>query len=355
MIIEINAIDTLFFRDSKPFSMGEETWADGLFPPYPSVIYGALRSVYFANHIEELEKANETNDSTENLQIKSINFKVGNDIYFPLPLDCVRDKNGGERDKNKVFPLHIDKLPQNSFTNIPCKSVLTAGNFKVENISDGIVRKSALENYLKLTVDNFSIFEFSDYVIPEPKIGIACSSETHSSEEGKLYRVDMKRLESEKGGKLSVIVDFEGLDLPESGMMKLGGEGKAVSYRKYSDNIEIAYPEFKDDTKCFKLVLTTPAIFKNGWFPERVNKDKELKLKLLTAAIGKPINIGGFDMKRRMPKPMFKAVPAGSVYYFELQEGIIGDVIDIFHGKAISDYHKEQGFGIAYTGKIREE
>ena len=56
MRIKIDAIDTLFFKDGKPFSMGDETWADGIFPPPPSVIYGALRSIYFSEHPEKLQK-----------------------------------------------------------------------------------------------------------------------------------------------------------------------------------------------------------------------------------------------------------------------------------------------------------
>jgi len=79
-----------------------------------------------------------------------------------------------------------------------------------------------------------------------------------------------------------------------------------------------------------------------------------LKLRLLTASIGKPLNIGGFDMKERKPKPMYKAVPAGSVYYFEITEGDIQKVFEIFNQKAISDLYPEQGFGMAYVGKISE-
>ncbi len=69
MIIKINPVDTLLFRDGKPFSMGENTWPDTVFPPYPSVIYGALRSTYFANHINELGKANREDDPTKKLRI----------------------------------------------------------------------------------------------------------------------------------------------------------------------------------------------------------------------------------------------------------------------------------------------
>lgn len=43
-IIEIQALGTLFFRDGKPFTMGAETYAEGIFPPLPSTIYGALRT-----------------------------------------------------------------------------------------------------------------------------------------------------------------------------------------------------------------------------------------------------------------------------------------------------------------------
>ncbi|MEN3047138.1 MAG: type III-B CRISPR module-associated Cmr3 family protein, partial [Candidatus Hydrothermales bacterium] len=36
--------DTLFFRTGRPFTMGSENWSDVIFPPYPSTIYGALRT-----------------------------------------------------------------------------------------------------------------------------------------------------------------------------------------------------------------------------------------------------------------------------------------------------------------------
>ncbi|PIW88061.1 MAG: hypothetical protein COZ94_01800, partial [Nitrospirae bacterium CG_4_8_14_3_um_filter_41_47] len=43
-------------------------------------------------------------------------------------------------------------------------------------------------------------------------------------------------------------------------------------------------------------------------------------IKLTGACIEKPIGIGGYDFVKNQPKVMKKAVPAGSVYYFELIE-----------------------------------
>ena len=80
-----------------------------------------------------------------------------------------------------------------------------------------------------------------------------------------------------------------------------------------------------------------------------------VKLRLLTAAIGKPVPIGGFDIRARIPKKMRRAVPAGSVYYFEVEdESRINDVIQWLHNRSVSDQEEDrrQGFGIAYIGRI---
>jgi len=40
----LEPMDVLLFRESKPFSPGEGSWAKGLFPPMPTTIFQALRS-----------------------------------------------------------------------------------------------------------------------------------------------------------------------------------------------------------------------------------------------------------------------------------------------------------------------
>jgi len=352
MIIKIDSMDTLFFRDGKPFTMSEETWADAVFPPYPSVIYGALRSAYFAEHIDELEKANQDDDPTKGLKIKSMCYGIGNDIYLPLPMDCVKEKDN----KDKPVKVSILSMRKNeSLNSCPTEYLLyDKDGRKVENEPNGLIRISMLKKYLSQSEEHFSIQKLDDYVLPEPKIGIGISKETGTSEESKLYRVDMRRLSNKKNDKVSIIVDFEGFGLPEKGMMKLGGEGKAVSYEKYSKDLSIDVTIPTENR--FKIYLLTPAIFKKGWLPKWIDEKtlvdeyKGLKLKLLTAAIGKPILIGGFNMKERKPKPMYKAVPAGSVYYFEIIEGDLQKAFEVFNQKAISDFYHEQGFGIVFVG-----
>jgi len=349
MIIKIDALDTLFFRDGKPFTMGEDTWANGVFPPYPSVIYGALRSAYFSHHLNELKKANSEDDPTRDLKIKGFYILADNNVYLPLPNDCVK-KKGSKDNLVSVLTMHELKGIRSS---CPTQYALKSEE-EVENVDGGLININSFKEYLKCAKDSFSsILKVADMVLPEPKIGIGINKQTGTSEEGKLYRVDMRRLKD-----IGLIVDFEfeGFDLPEKGMMKLGGEGKAIYYELYEKPLN---HEIKLEGDKFKLYLSTPAIFKNGWLPKWIDektligKYKGLELKLLTASIGKPVHIGGFDMKARKPKPMCKAVPAGSVYYFEIKKGDIQKAVEIFNQFAISEFYQEQGFGIAYVGGVK--
>lgn len=353
-VIQIDALDTLFFRDSKTFTKGEDTWADTMFPPFPSVIYGALRSAYFAENIEELGKAAENDDPTRNLVIKNICLKQGNDIYFPYPLDCVKDK---ESKQTEILELKKTFL-SGKHTNLNgMKDLLQSSFDTAETVKDSLISSTSLKEYLTLEDKSPIAHKKSDFIELEPKIGIARSKHTRTSEEGMLYRVGMNRMAKGFNNTLSLIIDFEGLELlNKEGLMKMGGEGKAVKYKideKEEKSISIDKPEITNGM--FKLYLSTPAIFKNGWLPGDINKDtlegriNDVKVKLITAAIGKPVSIGGWDIKRRCPKVMRKAVPAGSVYYFELLEGDISNL----HGQSISDFNSQEGFGIAYVGAVQ--
>jgi len=358
MIIEIEPLDTLFFRDGKPFSMGEEVWADGVFPPSPSVIYGALRSAYFANNISKLDKANdESCDPTKDLEIKGIYYRLENTNYLPLPLDLVRLKSES-KDLKQTYKLVSLTCSQDKgfYSSLDMPAILRHDK-EVEAIEDGIIEWSGVDSYITGNTEDLECKRLSNLIEREPKIGIGRENSTHSADEGKIYRVGMQRL---KG--LKIVVEFEGLEIDTEGFLKLGGEGKAISYRQL-DEVSLMKPKIIGNR--FKLYLSTPAIFKNGWIPGWLKEETKdgiktfegiyegIKLKLLTAAIGKYVSIGGFDMKAKKPKPMRKAVPAGSVYYFEFKDCDGEKIIEIFNKKSISDFNSKEGFGIGFVGGVK--
>ncbi|MCL0062751.1 type III-B CRISPR module-associated protein Cmr3 [Peptococcaceae bacterium] len=363
MIIKIDALDTLFFRDGRPFAMGEDTWANSIFPCYPSVIYGVLRATYFANNVSKISLANTESDPTASLKIQAIYLKINDTFYWPLPLDCVKIK--GEKAEDGLIEVFLikrnSKIREDIVSNYPCTDLLHLPegpeNQKVDNVPDGILDEYTLREYLysKWGSDSVTVRQLSDCITLEPKIGIGRDKTTQTtSDEQKLYRVEMIR-PANISEQASIVVEFTGIDIPSNGFMKLGGENKAVYYEEI-DGIRIEPPKLKN--KVFKLYLATPAMFEKGWLPGWVDEEsltgtyKGIKLKLLTAAIGKYISIGGFDMRKKEPKTMYKAVPAGSVYYFELVDGNLTKVVDVFHGKSVSDFQSEQGFGLALVGEI---
>jgi len=360
MKIKIDAIDTLFFKDGKPFSMGEETWADGTFPPSPTVIYGALRTAFFAEHPEEFSFAKTGNDPTINLKITSLALGYGNDEYFPLPLDFVKKKNEDKKDEHKAFLMNATKSIHLSSSSLINNFFTTNSTDEIESIDNAALTLSALKRYLKAAEQETVYKVLTDSIQIEPKVGIGRDKATHTTDEAKLYRVGMRRLADKKdfgktSNKLSLIVSFEGMQLSPNGILKLGAEGKIASYASLNTSFDVFENTELDsiDDKMFKLYLATPALFEKGWLPDFQNNPvfKDFEIELITASIGKPVNVGGFDMKTQTPKPMRKAVPAGSVYYLKTNNSTFSKIYSTINGDSISDFSANEGFGIAYIGR----
>lgn len=369
--IELDALDTLFFRDGKPFSMGEESWADGLFPPPPSVIYGALRTAYFAEDISRFASISQ-NDLSKCLSIKSLFYKIANQIYFPAPLDLV-EISGFDKDAENATELRkMGFLPKegvvlkNDFLEVLGYD-LESSNHKMKSIEDCLINSRNLRAYL-LGEKGEKIWN-SDYLridaslISEPKIGIRLNAFSGTTDDAFLYRVGMKRSVAKTGKlKIGATFSFDELDTVP-GMLRLGGEGKSVHCKRIEDKsvldkLKMPCPELSG--KEFKLYLSTPAIFAHDWKPFWMKEGEYFEydgidMRLKAAVIGKPFNVGGFDVKNRKPKEMHKAVPAGSVYYLELKnESDCSRLRGVFYDKTISDDEdfSKQGYGITFIGVV---
>ncbi|MCX7999879.1 MAG: hypothetical protein N3A69_13160, partial [Leptospiraceae bacterium] len=228
-IIEIKAIDTLFFRDGKPFSLGEETWADGIFPPSPKSFYGALRTKYFSENPQDFAKAGTDEDPTKNLKILGFSLKLDDYLQYPLPFDLHSEKKS-EENKTYLLTLGDKKLENLDFwDNHPFSKILISSKDQkdkvLEPVENGFFTKLNLENYLTGKKKEFFYYDLSKFFVREPKIGIGRDENSKTSAEGKLYRVSLIRPESKlkKGErfKISFLVYYEGLDLPQEGFLKL--------------------------------------------------------------------------------------------------------------------------------------
>lgn len=368
MIIEISALDTLFFRDGKPFSMGENHWTDSIFPPNMSTIYGAIRSAFFSEnmdmfyHLKKEKKLNTEEDPTRKLCIKNMLYKINSGYnkgyYYSMPLDLVGLKDTFDKktsaEENKLYTVYPLKLIKNIYLDsLPLKYILHFDEH-VKMVTDGLLAETRIDKYINGEIDKLEIAKIFDYLKNESKIGIGINKKTGNSMDSRFYRIDLKRLQN-----ISIIIEFDGIELRnKNGTFKLGGEGKYAKYEEVSKgSCPLGLPKQVKINNRFKLCLMTPAIFEKGWIPKNINEkdyvleDSKFKIKLVAAAVGKCMLVGGYDMAKNRPKPMLKAVPAGSIYYFEILEGEPRDVVEHFHLKSVSDVMKEEGYGISFVSK----
>ncbi|MBY6269757.1 type III-B CRISPR module-associated protein Cmr3 [Parageobacillus thermoglucosidasius] len=368
MKISVKPLDTLFFRDGKPFSMGEDVVAQSIFPPPPSVFYGAIRSAYFGQfpHKFNQDVLNTPDDPTCELHIKGI-YLYDYSIIFPIPLDVVIDS------EDKEYRAYLlQRTPLNFYSNYPFQQILapTDSTAMYCSAEGKYIRRKELEKYLSGNLESDEKGKYINYIShqiveTETKVGIAIDPRTKKAEESKLYRIGMKRLDED----VKFIVHFEGLDdMKESGILRLGGEGKTAVYEQEELSTKIKAPDLSNEEGIFKLYFATPAYFTNGWLPGWINPEtmkgeyKGVEVELITAAVGKYLSLGGFDMKKRYPKPMRRFVGAGSVYYFKTDPENTDNVIELFHNQCISDRpndeelsYTQQGYGLCYVGKVEVE
>jgi CRISPR-associated protein Cmr3 len=362
--LHIFAYDSLFVRDGKPFSMGEDTWASGIFPPPPSVFYGALRTRYFSENPQDLPKANTDEDPTKDLRITGLGYlvKIGKlaERIFPAPYDLVENEEANLGDRNKFLLLQCQDDYSGTSATMPRLEISGADNVEVMG-GGAFVKELDFEDYLKGAAP-YAVLPNGKLWTTEPKIGIAKDRFTGSSQQGKLYRSGLVRPETfDTNSGLSNFgfwLETSGLPakLAVKGNFKLGGEGKMAYYQ---ENVVSQIQAAKPKGTRLKIYLATPGIFKNGYLPDTTQGIwKKHNIKIHTMASGKPLLIGGFSMKNDHqfgPKPMRKAVPPGTVYFVEIGGDVEKAILDI-HGKCISDEFSEterpaqQGFGLAYVG-----
>lgn len=380
MRLFLQANDTFFFRDGRPFTKGDQSDGYSIFPPLPTTILGALRTAYIAEHgdmssfyARKMKKTIGTPDSLGSMHLKGVFLAdMESTIYYPIPLDLLVKKN--ETD-NRLYLLDIGTKSSNLSSNTLLTHLLKwSGTEDVESETNGRLEDIDMTEYLLGGQTEFIFRPIEDFVRSEPKIGIERDYRTSAAKDNMLYRINMSRFQSQflKSNErkalsdLGFVVDYQcDIELPANGLLKLGGEGKSFTYRRSCHNPNpfateedmAALKESIRSSRIFKLYFATPAIFNQGWLPKWIDKTtykaqyQSLSFELITAAVGKPLAIGGWNMKKNMPKPTRQAIPAGSVYYFKIpDESCVDAIVDTFYYKNISDRQAEEGFGLCFVG-----
>jgi CRISPR-associated protein Cmr3 len=313
--MKIKPTDTLFFRGGKPFNAGADSWSDSSFLPHPSVIWGAMFSVlYKENKIKKTKdkdgKTIVSDEERKKLKIKNVYLynEKQTTILIPAPLDIFVDSD----DKKYIAKYRDAKF----LSNYPLEVVSAIdADEEVKPLENHFIEINSLyEHYVRGFSKNLVLYNFDDVFVQDYKVGIAIDKTTKTAKESNLYRIDLTQFHKE----WSFLIEYESeIAFKNSGMLKLGGEGKSASFAVIDEPIGLQSANatkgkmeerLKEKNYC-KVLFKTPTFFKCGWKPEQGG--------LVCANVGKYISIGGWDMETGKPKAMKRYVPAGSVYVFE--------------------------------------
>ncbi|PDO10556.1 MAG: type III-B CRISPR module-associated protein Cmr3 [Candidatus Reconcilbacillus cellulovorans] len=376
MLFELRPADTFFFRDHRPFAVGEDSAAAGLFPPRPGTVYGALRTAYVLRHSdletfyagrdEAVRAWMGTPSEKGRFRLRGVFLKVGDDLLLPVPFDCVVVGKTG--DSARRLKLVYEPERAGWASDESAWRLYSNSREKTESAAGMYVRLNDWKRHLFGGDEPMPAVQvYGRLVVREPKIGIALDPATRRARDEMLYRVEMGRFHEEEGRAVSLVAEADDDDAPDFAdipMLRLGGENRPWTLRQLRGSLEVLTATERAEvsrrireTGIARVVFLTPAIWKRGNRPERFDSetgvwriDDGLEVRILTAALGRPVVIGGWDMARNRPKPRRNALPAGAVVYVEVKPSLAETFVETAFRRSLSDELSEEGYGRAVVG-----
>lgn len=374
----VRPTDLVLFREPGPFDAAEGHVARSRVPPTPRPLLGALRAVAFRRAMlteippprghpmnERYGDANGYGRLRARGPFLARSQGAGVDAYFPAPLNTLRREGSG--DLFELQPLRHARLA--SFWDLGLRPLWASFPTPGEPPDGQVLSANELLAYLRGGVPRTA--PASSLFVEEQKVGIALDPLRKAAQPGMLYVARLHRFHEDCG----LLFDLE---LPEAddpwapaqllgreGTILLGGERRPGSYS--AADLAPATRALLDPAAAaeavaaqggppwrVKLLLATPALFPGGWrLPEAVLAP--WRAELVSCAVGKPTTVGGWDLARQAPRPSRRAVPAGSVYFLEVN-GDLHDFCRAVHGRGLPGQVEDLGavgFGTSLVGSWR--
>ena len=377
----VSPTDSLFIRGNLAFGDGGEH-GSSLMPPPPSLFAGAFRSAMLGRDAANLAAFIERGRCDDPLLHECLG-SVDQPGTFRLTWLSLAGRRG-EAEPEPVFALPSDLLQSESglallepqplaasvasYGELPLRATLRASE-REKPLAGTYLRQNGMRKHLSgelpLPADAIAA---SGLHARDPRLGIGLSAEAGSAEAGMIYTTEGFAFGPpldpvfESTGFL-VGLDGTGDILPESGMLRLGGDGRSAHYQQFRC-LDVAAPavEALQHGARFRLLLRTPGLFRDGWLPpgvDLINGQYRLTgngfaARLACAAVGRREIVSGWDLFRGRPKDAEAAAPAGSVYWFDEFEGDAGKLAEWvaggLWGNEVDVQRRAEGYNLGTLG-----
>lgn len=339
----IEPLDVLILRGNKLFA-DAGSHGEALMPPWPSVAAGALRSRMLidagidpaafaagrASIAPELAAALGSVAQPGSFRIAHFGLarhagKDGDHTFealLPLPADISVDEHGHATALQPTrlhaalassHPLPLPPTLLQSAAGKPKTGLwLTAAGIAAWQQGQAL---SAAQRHWVAASELWSL---------DSRLGIALEAGRNTAADGQLYTSEAVALKPDVGF-VAHIAGADGL-IPQGGLLRFGGDGHAASVKACTVSLPRADTRALASTQRFRLLLTSPGIFPDGWRLPGMQADGRWQFhgasaRLASAALPRLETLSGWDVALHRPKPALRAVPTGSVYWLDDFQG----------------------------------
>jgi len=389
----IEPLDTLFFRDGRPFDPADRG-RSGL--PIPQTLAGMVRTYLMRLAGIESRDMHGLRDKESNSGRWLAHIAVQGpwlariphedsveELYFPAPAHLVEDESKKLELLAPLSPsIHVPGWRSRSRTYDKMRPLMHLGDWQSRaRPKGGYLTLAGITSVLNGEVPNLDRSNgTAEWVRPdclfdhENRVGIGVNSDTHTTGDGQIYSASHLRLREhigfyaevgwEEGAPPFTFDDhLERAFPPEGVILPFGGEGRRVRVRPVD---RINWPKVDDipspDQGGFTMLLISPVIFhprKTAEDPDRPVWQPPDNGILAGAAIPHPLAISGWDLagdadnhwKPRQSGRGF-AVPAGAVYFWQNGRHAKPDLKPPpWHNMAEKLQERAAGWGMALRGR----
>ncbi len=334
--------DPLIVRDGRPFGPTPGARARPLDFPFPSTIAGGVRT--------RAGQEGGTFDTSKIDKVKQIGIRgpllaaLEDDkptLLVPAPRDAllIEDDKKETVVRHRLRPLAAENARTDIPDNLHPVGLVKPDLRKSYQKAPRFWRWEEFATWLTHPPDGEETVNPADLGISGPgkewRVHVKMNPDTFTGEEGALFATgglefwhkpegEERRLSKvmRLGLATAVVENPHNLQIAET-FAPLGGERRLMRWRKTAVDDALKMPDDLADAIAksgfCRLILLTPACFSAGWRPNWLLQARDGVTPVLKAAvIGKPQTVSGWDFKEKEAKPTRQLVPAGSLFYLQL-------------------------------------
>ena len=378
--LRLTPLDAWFFRDGRPYNQGEsgQTEVRTLFPPFGPSVVGAIRAALARGQgwngrgvwPESLNPILGNGfDDLGQLQFHGPFLVRKGQWLFPVPLHLLGsapDNDGQAQPGWSPSAFLAPSLSGAVFESdlgpvrfpAPIRSSGQRGQLK-EPTGLWITAEGYNQILLGRLPDAGTLFRPDQLWKTERRVGLARDHDRRAAEEGKLYSPEYVRLQ--RGVELALVVEGipEKWGLPD--LIALGGESRMAHCESQAEEFPLPQAPVDMTRGSNRLVVSllsplclpenssgrlTPPMPGQS-FPGLTGST------IVSACVGKPTPIGGWNSQDREPLPLTPCVPAGSTWFCEADPTALDSTLAL-HGRHLGE-RTQYGFGQIALGSWPQE